>query len=156
MSRSILALLLAFWLCIGCAQATPSGTANNIILNSQLGFGTQAAYPNVLFQYVEPVATTAQMNGSTIVKVTANTTDNAYSMATLFPGWVTPVAIGIADVTDPGIQTNIGLSSGGPRLHMAANGFLLMRVDTSNMPTLYIDNPSATDDALIQIFGISN
>lgn len=150
--RVIAALL---WL-VSCAPAfAAASTAQNIEINSQVVFGLQSAFPNMLFQYKEPSTTTAQMQGSTIVLIPANSVDNAVNLATLFPGFNMPLIFGVAEVTSPSRALNIGLSAGGPRINLAATGFMLWRANGA-FNTLYVDNASLTEPALLRVFGMGN
>lgn len=155
--RLISGILVVFGLgVLVAARATaPSSTAQNIQLSSQMVFGLQNVYPNTIFQYQEPSTTTAQFSGSTAVTIPANSTDNVVDTATLFPAFGTPVCFGLHEVTSPALPLNIGLSAGGPRIQMNAAGFMIFRVAAGN-PVFYVDNPSATDDAALQVFGMSN
>ena len=158
MHKRLASLLLAFFLVLLGARsyATPAATPQQIQIGQQFVFGMQSVFPNTLFSYQEPYTTTCQLSGSTIISVPANTSNQAISIAALFPAFVNPVAIGIVEVTSPSQQVNIGLASGGARIHLAEGGFATFRVSTTNLPTFYVDNPSATDAALIQVFGLSN
>ena len=133
---------------------TVAATAQQIQIAAQVAFGLSNEYPNVLFQYTEPTTTTAGLAASTIVQIPANTTDNAIVTATLFPGFTTPLLWGIAEMTNPGIQLNVGLASGGARLHMAVGGFWITRVNGTGT-TFYIDNASSSI-ALLNVFALSN
>lgn len=151
---SVAAFLLA--ISAACLPAlSQSGTAQNVQIGAQVVFGLQNQFPDTIFQYQEPATTTAQMSSSTVVAIPANSTNNAISTSTLFPGFTTPVCWGIAEITSPSLPLNIGLSSGGPRLQVAGAGFLLVRT-VAGKPTFYIDNPSVNQAALVRIFGLSN
>lgn len=145
----------AFFSLLLPAAVVSAGVAQNIQLSSQMVFGLQSVYPNTIFQYQEPSTTTAQFSGNTVVTIPAASTDNVVSVAALFPGFVTPVAIGIQEVSDPAVQLDVGLSAGGPRIKMAESGFMVFRT-ASGLPTLYIDNADATHDANLRVFGLSN
>lgn len=132
-----------------------TGTSNQVQISSQLCFGIQNQYPNILLQYQEPSTTTAQFVGSTTVVIPANTANNTIDTATLFPGFQTPVAFGIQEITNPSLPVNIGLDSSGARLQMAPGGFMVFRV-AGGTPTFYVDNPSLTTAAVVTIVGISN
>lgn len=138
------------------AKATaPSASAQQIQVSGQLCFGTQNVYPNVLFQYQESGLTTAQYGGSTTISIPANTTNQAINTATLFPGIVTPVAFVVQEITNPPQQLNIGLASGGARIDLNPQGFLMVRV-SGGFPTFYLDNPSMSEAALVQVSYLSN
>jgi hypothetical protein len=134
--------------------AAPTGVAQNIQISSQVAMGMQGVYPETLLQYQEPSTTTAQFSGATTVTIPANTTDNAISVATLFPAFATPVVLGFQDVTSGGVSVSFGLDSGGTKVAMAANGITVIRM-ASGTPTFYFDNATA-NDAAIRIFGLSN
>lgn len=154
MRNRLLAIML--WLTTAApALAAAAGVSQNIQLGAQMVMGMQSQYPNTLFQYQEPVTTTAQFQGSTIVSVPANTTNNQINTATLFPGCVTPVAIGVQEMTNPGLQVNVGLSSSDTRLQIAPGGFILLRLN-GGFPTFYVDNPSVSSPALVRVFILSN
>jgi hypothetical protein len=148
-----LCLLLPQWTLK--AQSAAVAAAQQCQIGGQVVFGMQNQYPNVVFQYYEPTTTTVQYSGSTVVSIPANSTNNVVSVATLFPGWQVPVAIGIQEITNPSLQLNVGLSSGGPRINMNPAGFMLFRT-INGTPTFYVDNPSASSIGLLQVFGISN
>lgn len=145
----------AILLCSQAPALPQSASPQNVQIGVQAVFGQQQTYPYQLFQYVEPSTTTCQFGTSTIVKIPANSTNNAINTATLFPGLTTPVLWGIADVTYPPLGMNVGLSSGGARQNMAPQGFWITRVQ-SGFPTFYVDNPSASNAGLIQVFTLSN
>lgn len=148
-------LFTLFALFVLPALAVPVGTANNVQIGSQVVYGLQSQYPDVLFQYQEPTTTTCQFQGSTIVQVAANTTNTTINTATLFPGFTTPVCFVVQEITSPSQQLNIGLSNGGPRIQLAAGGFLQARVN-AGFPTFYVDNPSLTQAALVRVVALSN
>jgi hypothetical protein len=135
--------------------AVPVSTSSNVQIGSQVVFGLQNQFPNTLFQYQEPNTTTCQFEGSSIVQVAANSTDTQVNTATLFPGFTKPVCYVVTEITNPSLPLNIGLSNGGPRLQLAAGGFLLVRVE-GGFPTFYVDNPSATQPALLRVVALSN
>jgi len=124
-------------------------------INSQICFGLSQNNNTVLQNYIEPNTTTALFQATLVVVVTANTTNNTYNLATLFPVANTPILWGMEDISSPGQQVNWGLASGGQRFNMAPNGYFVCRV-AGGAPTLYIDNPSMSVNALIQLFVISN
>jgi hypothetical protein len=137
------------------ALAAASATAQQIQLSTQVIFGMQQQYSSPIFNYTEPSTTTAQYFGNTTVSIPANSTNNVINTATLFPAWNTPVCIGIAEITTPSLNLNVGLSSGGPRFQLAPGGYLVYR-SNGGLPSIYVDNPSASSAALVQVFGLSN
>jgi hypothetical protein len=142
-------------------SATPSTSTytnaapQQVQINSQIVFGLAQNNNTVLQNYIEPNTTTALFPGMLLVVVPANSTNNAYNLATLFPLANTPIMWGIMDVSNPGQQINVGLAASGQRFMLNPNGYLTARVN-GGAPTLYIDNPSASVNALIQLFMLSN
>lgn len=136
------------------ALAAPVGVAQNVQISSQVAMGLQSVYPETLMQYQEPTTTTAQFSGATTVTIPANTSDNAVSIATLFPAFATPICIGLEDVTSGGVALNVGTDSGGTKIHMAANGMIVYRT-ADGTPVFFVDNSTNTDAAL-RVFGLSN
>lgn len=149
-----LILFFAAWLAL-FVPVLAAAPAQQVAIACQVVQGLQSVYPNVLFQYQEPGTTTAQFGSSTVVSIPANSTNNTINTATLFPGCVTPVAVGIAEITSPGLPLSLGLSNGGPRLNLAAGGWNVTRV-VSGFPTFYVDNASPSTAALVQVFILSN
>lgn len=133
-----------------CFSTFAAGVNQNVQISSQVAFGLQSAYPEILLQYQEPSTTTAQFSGATTITIPANTTDNTINTATLFSGITTPIVMGFVDVTNPGVSIGIGTAADDTRIEMAAGGFIIYRT-ASGMPTFYADN--ATDnDANIRVF----
>ena len=152
MKNKLLALALSLlWAAPAFAA---SATGQNIQIGAEVVMGLQSVYPNTLFQYQEPPATTAQFQGSTILSIPPTSTNNTVNTATLFSGMATPILVGIADITNPGVQLSVGLDSGGAREVMAPNGFHIVRV-ASGFPTFYIDN-ATSGAALLRVFILSN
>lgn len=132
-----------------------NAAAQQVQINSQVVYGLSENNNTVLQNYIEPSTTTALFQGSIVVVVTANTTNNTYNLATLFPVANTPIFWGVMDISTPGQQVNIGLASGGARFSVSPNGFINVRTNGA-FPTLYIDNPSASTNAILQIYMLSN
>jgi hypothetical protein len=132
-----------------------NATSQQVQINSQIIFGLAQNNNTVLLNYIEPDTTMALFSGSLVVVVPPNTNNNTYNLTTLFPVANTPILWGMVDISNPGQQVNWGLASSGARFDMNPNGFFVCRVNGS-APTLYIDNPSASVDALIQLFVLSN
>lgn len=150
--RLFIAAMLTIWV---STPAFAAAAAQNVQISTQVGMGLQAVYPQTIYTYQEPSTTTAQYQASTVLTITHNTVNNAVSIASLFPAFATPICIGICEITSPGLNLSVGLSSGGPRVSLAAGGFMIFRTATG-LPTFYIDNADLTEDAQIRVFGLSN
>lgn len=130
-----------------------------VSLTAQVNFGLSSFVNNQILNYEEPSTTTCLFDWLSPPQViTANTNNVQFNLATLLSGINTAVVIGWKDVSDPGQQINWGLTSGGARFDMAANGFTLLRLSQgqSTLPIVYFDNPSLTVNALIQFFSLAN
>jgi hypothetical protein len=132
-----------------------NASPQQVQISSQICFGLSQNNNTVLQNYNEVSTTTALFQGSIDVPVPANSTNNAFNLATLFPVANTPLLWGIQDISNPGTQVNVGLSSSGPRFNLNPNGYLTARVN-GGAPTIYIDNPSMSNGAIIQLFLLSN
>lgn len=153
MRKLLLAFLLST-LTLAAYATTPVGTSQQVNISGQMAFGTQQVYPNVLFQYQEPGTTTAQFSGSTTIAIAGSTSNVAVNTATLFPGVNTPICYVLQEITNPPQQLNVGLASGGARLDLNPQGFLMVRV-VGGTPTFYVDNPESTP-GLLQVSVLSN
>ena len=130
-------------------------TPQQVEINAQVNWGLSEFTSSLLLNYQEPNTTTALFSATITVVVPINTTNNAYNLATLFPADNSPLLFGLADLSQPGQQLNWGLASSDGRFQMAPGGFALMRVN-GGAPTIYVDNPSTTQPAVLQIFSLSN
>lgn len=104
----------------------------------------------VLMNYMEPTTTTGSVGDSATITVPINTTDYQVVFSTEFPSASAGLFMFVQDISNPGMALNIGLSAGGPRIHMAASGFIAARI-TGSQPTLYIDNSSVSSTAIIRV-----
>ena len=132
-----------------------NATAQQVEINCQVNFGLSDSAYSMLLNYQEPSTTTGLFNSSLIVEVPANTTAQSIDLSSLFTFVNSALVLTIADISSPGQQVNIGLTSSSARLNIAASGFMAVRV-TGVLPTLYADNPSANTAAILQIGIISN
>ena len=157
MKQSILLALAAFLLTLGgIALALPTNTtAQQVEINAQVNWGLSEFANSLLLNYQEPNTTTALFNSSITVVVPAATNNYQVNLATTFPFLNDAIVYGIKDMSNPGQQVDIGLASSGQRFSMAPGGFFVIRVDGS-APTLYIDNPSVSDAAILQVFTMGN
>lgn len=130
--------------------------AQNITIGVDVGTGYGGVLGNNVYSYLEPFSTTCQFGGSRQVVVPVNTTNFVVDTGTLFSGFAVPVALGLADTTaSPGVKLNVGMASSGPRIHLAPRGFFYTRT-ASGFPVFYVDNPSLTQPAVVQVFMLGN
>ena len=154
MKKQLLALF-AFIACFIAQPAIPQ-TAQQVIISGQVAYGLGWNATTVLLNYAEPSTTTCTWESSTVIEIPENTTNNQINLASLFPGVTTAVVYGWQDVTaSPGQQLNWGLASSGARFDMAPAGFTVIRV-TGSSPTIFVDNPSASQNAYLQVSCMGN
>ena len=136
-------------------MATNANT-QNITIDAQVGMGLQNMPASRLLYYEEPSTTTAKFADTSTIVIPPNTVDQVLNLATLFPGINTALVFVIADITSsPGVPINFGMAAGGARFNMAAMGFFVVRVNGS-APTLYLDNPSLTQNGILQVSVLAN
>jgi len=116
-----------------------SATPRSFNLSMQFGFNMQ----NELLNYIESNSITAAQAVESVVNLTALTSNQAVSLATLFPGLTSIVAFGFKDISNPGVVVSWGLASGGARITGRANSAILVACN-GTIPTLYFDNASAS------------
>ena len=149
-------LVLFAWVTCGKAHTQASnGQANQIEINSQIAYGLGYQSNEVFLNYVEPGTTTALFGQTVTVAVPANTTNYPINLATMFPNVNTAIMYAVEDISNPGQQVSIGMDSGGSRFIMAPGGFFECRVNGSS-PTLYVDNASVNQYALLKVVCIAN
>lgn len=122
-----------------------NATANPayIFLTAYMGPG-DGTRQNAL-QYQSATSLTAAVSNVVIQEVAAGLTNQAYNLTTMFGSQVSATLIAISDGTNPGTGFNITATSGMNKWQVAPNGvFLVMPLSTFTLPTVYIDNPSAT------------
>jgi hypothetical protein len=126
--------------------------------SAQVNFGLSDQSNSLLLNYQEPNGNTALYQFTQTQFVPANSTNNAYNLASMFAASNTPAVIGWYDASNPGQQMNWGMQSGGSRFDMNLNGFTLLRVTnaTATLPTIYVDNPSPGNVGILVFFCISN
>ena len=139
--KQLIAPLLALLLSAPCLAQSNYG-AQQVTINAQVNFGLQYWSNSSLMNYAESTGTTCLYHGTNTIAVPPNTTNYQVDLSALFPNIATPIMISMQDVSDPGQAVSWGLASGGQRFVMAANGFMLNRVN-GGRPTLYIDNASS-------------
>lgn len=127
-------------------------------ISAQVNYGLSSMQNALILDYNEPDTTTVLFYASTPQVVTANTNNSTFNLQTLFAGINTAVAIGWSDISNPGQEIDWGLALSGSRFKMNPNGFTLIRVNQAlaSLPTIYIDNPSVSVNALIQFFCLAN
>ena len=136
------------------AQAT-NAQANQIEINAQVAYGLGYQSNTVLMNYCEPGTTTALFNMSNTVVIPPATTDYAVNLSTMFPSINSAVCWGVEDISNPGQAFSLKMDPGGNSFSVAPSGFVLTRVNGS-APTLYLDNTSTTNYAIIKVFCIAN
>jgi hypothetical protein len=138
---------------------------------SGLGANVQATQAVIsLRSYVNPVGPTAQsiLNWSTpdaftadasaVLAVTVGTsTTTSFDLATLFAAYGAPLFVSITDVSNPGIGFTIAFDSSGNTLGVGPNSWLAWTADgTTALPTVWITNPSGTQELVISLGVLSN
>lgn len=122
----------------------------NVTIDMQIGFAMGSNPSGLPFNYTEPITTTAQFCDSHTVAIDPSETDFEVDLASIFAGIADPIAFGMQDLVEsPGVPVEWGLAVGGTRFPMAGTGAMCIRV-SGELPTLYIDNPSATDMAVLK------
>ena len=116
------------------AQAT-NAQANQIEINAQVAYGLG-------YQ-------------SNTVVIPPATTDYAVNLSTMFPSINSAVCWGVEDISNPEQAFSFKMDPGGNSFSVAPSGFVLTRVNGS-APTLYLDNTSTTNYAIIKVFCIAN
>lgn len=90
--------------------------------------------------------------GTTQISIPMNTVNNTFSFASQWPLANEGLVVTVSDVSNPGQAVNIGLASSGTRIPLAAGpGPGMSFYISGQMPVLYIDNPSMTANAILQI-----
>jgi len=124
-----------------------------ISLRANLGYPDYTNQP--LINFVSSTTFTAAALAINEVTVSANTTDQAVNLSTLFPALSNLLFVMFIDITTPGQPFSITSVSGSGRLSVAANSFYAYMPNTSSGPTLYLTNANSTS-SLIQIAVLSN
>ena len=134
-------------------------TAQQVVISAQVNFGLSDFANALILNYQEPNTTTCLSYAATAPQVVlANTNNVAFNLQSIFSAINTAVLIGFVDISNPGQQVNWGLASSGPRFYQNPSGFTLIRTNQAiaTLPTVYIDNPSANMNALLQFFCLAN
>ena len=121
----------------------------------QAAYGLGYQSNSVLMNYCEPGTTQSLFGNSNTVFVPANTTGQAINLATMFPNINSALLWGIQDISNPGQLVSIGMAANGSRYTLAPGGFQVTRVSGS-APTLYVDNPSTNNYAILKVFCLAN
>lgn len=137
-------------------MANTNATPQQIQINAQACFGLSQSTNNLVVNYQEPNTTTALFKGIEELSIPANTVNNTINLANYFTAINTALLWGLQDISNPGQQVNIGMASSGTRFSMAPSGFFLIRVNGGSSPILYIDNPSLTTSAILQLIVLAN
>ncbi len=146
-------LYVAFFQVRAC-HAAPA--QQNVTIGVNVGTGYGGVLSDNVYSYLEPAATTCQFGGTRQVVVPPSSTSFPIDTSLIFSGFAVPIAFGLADTTEsPGQKLNVGMSVGGPRMHMAARGFIYSRTN-GGFPVFYVDNPSLTQPAVVQVFMLGN
>lgn len=154
-TRLLTVLAAALVATISPGLPATNATPTQVTIDADIIFGL-AQWANMpLFRYIEPTSTTCLFAESATVVVPPATSNQAVNLATLFPSINTAVAYCVTDISYPGQQVSIGMASGGSRFTLAANGFLMARVN-GTAPTLYVDNASASASAILRVVAIGN
>lgn len=132
-----------------------NATPEQITINTQINFGLTDFANTLLLNYQEPNTTTCLFQLSQNFIAVANTVNQVIDLATMFSSINTAVLYGIVDISNPGQQVNIGMASSGSRFNMNPGGFFLVRANGSS-PTLFVDNPSSSVNAILQVFCLAN
>ena len=148
-------LVLVLGLTLPVGSVTTNANPQQVEVNAEVSFGLGYGTNTNLLNYVEPGTTTCLFNGSTTIFIPASTTNQAVNLATLFPYINTPVLWGWKDISSPGQAVTWSLTSSGATMNQAAGGFCLFRVN-GNAPTVYFNNTSMTEPAILQVFMLAN
>ncbi len=143
--------LLAFTVAM-LSTAANAATLQKVDVGASCVFGAQTVAPAQLFNYREPDNSQCQYTTQAIVRLAPSAVNAAVNFADLFPAGSKPLVIGVADISAQAFD--VGLESGGERIHINPNGYFVARVaDTS--PILYLDNPSGSQVSYVKVFGLS-
>jgi hypothetical protein len=128
--------------------------AQNVGIGVSVTTGVQGWYSNNLYQYQEPVTTTAAQAVSQTVTIPASTSHYDVNAAAMFSTLNAPLVLGIQEMTNPSVPIAFGLESVGSRFTLAPHGFVMVRVNTG-LADIFFDNTS-TRAAQVRIFALSN
>jgi hypothetical protein len=99
---------------------------------------------------------TAAAQSSTPVSVAANTTDQSFNLATLFPALTGLVFISLVDITGTPQPFSFGTAAGTGRQSVAAGAWAAWMPNGGAPPTIFLTNPSTTTASNILISVLSN
>jgi hypothetical protein len=119
---------------------TLSATPKSYTTILQVGFNTTTD----LLNYTEPQSTTAVAEAQSVIITLANTQNQAFNLATIFPGITNMTLLLLKDISNPGLAHTFKLVSAGANTIPIRAGGVLVVTTSGTPPTIYLDNSSAS------------